>query len=284
MTQTAQSNPRQDTWTCTQCGTVNGYGGGGCAGCSYGHPRRPAQSSGHEYRPGAVDRCCECGWTCDFPNGGSIPPCAVQHAAHVASVAQAAQPASAAKPPEDGLEAQIIEAANEVIVHNGTAALTRSSIVKVFSKLIRTHQAARERELREKLEGLAAQLRERAVQSRERQAVYGALCMWLLTLNRTAWCVRNFGITWMQNFAPSSHPTGPRRRSAHETRCLAVLRDAESNELTFRDRIFDRMQSIGGRMRWYDWGLAIYLLMVAAVCTGLFGWAEDLCEWLRNRK
>ena len=74
--------------------------------------------------------------------------------AHVASVAQAAQPASAAKPAEDGLEAQIIEAANEVIVHNGTAALTRSSIVKVFSKLIRTHQAARERELREKLEGL----------------------------------------------------------------------------------------------------------------------------------
>ena len=74
-----------------------------------------------------------------------------------------AQPASAAKPAEDGLEAQIIEAANKVIVHNGTAALTRSSIVKVFSKLIRTHQAAREREheaAKPAEDGLEAQVRE----------------------------------------------------------------------------------------------------------------------------
>ena len=96
---------------------------------------------------------------------------------------------------EDGLEAQIIEAANEVIVHNGTAALTRSSIAKVFSKLIRTHQAARERELREKLEGLAVF----AIDSGDSNSH-----------TRTREGDEFAGRIECRHFAPSSHPTGPR--------------------------------------------------------------------------
>ena len=58
-----------------------------------------------------------------------------------------AQPASAAKPPEDGLEAQLESSWAWGQLHKSQ----RESILQV----IRTYQAARERELREKLEQLA---------------------------------------------------------------------------------------------------------------------------------
>ena len=76
--------------------------------------------------------------------------------AHVASVAQAAQPASAAKPTEDGLEAQLDKLIAHTLDIHWADELPIEAAIALRDKLaafVRASQAARERELREKLEG-----------------------------------------------------------------------------------------------------------------------------------
>jgi hypothetical protein len=157
---------------------------------------QPTQNSGHKWvmdYPNVPLGHCMCGYGRTFGENGIDPE---QYAAHVASVAQPqevpakqqltgqvtpgkwqshslhpTQPASAAKPAEDGLEARLME-----ILYMDA---NREAQARNLAAFIRTHQVARERELREKLERLAVQLRERAVQSREeagriRRTVYVA--------------------------------------------------------------------------------------------------------------
>jgi len=90
---------------------------------------------------------------------------------------RAAQPASAAQPPAEELEAQCRTLA--VRIHLKLTASSKSKHFKWLAAelqtLVRTHQAARERELLEKLEGLAAKWEDVGKETMRGPVMRGAL-------------------------------------------------------------------------------------------------------------
>lgn len=132
----AEQPARQDTWTCPMCGTVNGYGSGGCLECRIAPAPQPASAA--KPRLLGAQRHLE---TCAACNHGRTP-CSEYKANYDEPMA--------AKPAEDGLEAHVKEVlALAWARFNEPLWKARADV----GELLRTHQVARERE---KLEGLAA--------------------------------------------------------------------------------------------------------------------------------